>query len=45
MSNVPTFEETEKAVKSLKPGRAVGPDGVPQYIFLHGGPLVIQAVH
>ena len=45
MGNVPTLEETEKAVRSLKPDRAAGPDGVPPGIFLHGGPLVLQAVH
>ena len=34
---VPSIEETEKAWKSLKPDKAVGPDGIPSEMLKLGG--------
>ena len=45
MNNLPTREETEKAIRTLKPGKAAGPDGVPPDIFLYGGQAVLEAMH
>ena len=40
MSLPPTFQEYEKAMKRMKPGKAAGPDNIPLEFFTHGGPEV-----
>jgi len=41
---VPSIEETEKASKSLKPDKAIGPDGIPSEVLKLGSETVTKAL-
>jgi len=42
---VPSVEEIEKALKSLRPGKAVGPDKIPADMLRIGGETVARELH
>jgi len=42
---IPTLEEVEKALKSLKPGKAAGPDEIPAELLKLGEESVTVALH
>jgi len=42
---VPSVEEIEKALKSMKPGKAVGPDKIPAEMLRIGGETVARELH
>jgi len=42
---VPSIEEVEKALKSMKPDKAAGPDGLPTELLKLGGESVVRALH
>lgn len=41
---LPTIEETTKAIKQLKCGKAAGVDSVPPEIWKHGGPFCMSSI-
>ena len=42
MDAVISESEVSEAIKSLKAGKAAGPDGLPPDLFIHGGPAMIK---
>ena len=42
---VPSIQEIEKALESLKPDKAVGPDGIPSEMLKLGSETVTKALH
>ena len=42
---VPTLEEVEKAIFSMKNNKAAGPDNIPAEIFKSGGPILHSQIH
>jgi len=42
---VPSIEEIEKALRTMKPDKAVGPDGIPCELLKLGGETVTVALH
>lgn len=42
LSDPPTMEELEKAIRQTKQGKAAGPDAIPAEIYKNGGPELTQ---
>ena len=45
LDNPPSFEETTKAIKQIKCGKAAGVDGIPPEAWKHGGPALHCKLH
>ena len=45
LDELPTLEETTKAIKQLKSGKAAGGDGIPAEIWKHGGQTLHSKLH
>ena len=45
LDNPPSFEETTKAIKQIKCGKAAGVDGIPPEAWKHGGPALHRKLH
>ena len=45
LEDVPTLEDVEKAIFSMKNNKASGPDNIPAEIFKCGGPLLHNQLH
>ena len=45
LDEIPTLDEVTKACRSLKNGKAAGPDGLPGEVFKYADPTVIESLH
>lgn len=45
LDEIPTLEETTKAIEPLKSGKAAGIDGIPPDVWKHGGPVLHIKLH
>lgn len=45
LDEIPTLEETTKAINQLKSGKAAGTDGIPPDVWKHGGPVLHAKLH
>lgn len=45
LDEIPTLEETTKAIEQLKSGKAAGIDGIPPNVWKHGGPVLHLKLH
>ena len=45
LDETPTLDEVTKACRSLKNGKAAGPDGLPGEVFKYADPTVIESLH
>ena len=45
LDELPTRYEVEQTLRTLQPGKAPGPDGLPPDLFHHGSATLVDAVH
>ncbi|XP_068179966.1 uncharacterized protein ajap1 [Antennarius striatus] len=45
MSLPPSLEETQEAIKWMKPNKASGPDNIPAELIQHGGDCLLKKIH
>lgn len=45
LDEIPTLEETTKAIEQLKSGKAAGINGIPPDVWKHGGPVLHIKLH